>query len=105
MCFECGRYVDVRYYLSVYYQKRIVLEEVTCVVQRAGGAQYFRFFTSVFDVHAKLSAISEGVDNGFGLMMKIHNNVAKAKTSDVFRNIADQRLSEKWDCRLGPIDR
>src|SRR5258706_1211397 len=105
MRFDCGRNVDVGYYLAVNDYKRIVLKILAGKIECSRGSEYRRLLDRVFDLYAKIAAVTQGIDNRLRLVMQVYDNLGNAEFRDVFRHIADQRLAQKGYCRLCAVDR
>ena len=74
------------------------------IVERAGCTENFWFFDCILDFNAKFAAVAEGFFDGFGLVMKIDNDICETEFGDVFGDVSDKRFSEKGNGRFGAID-
>ena len=63
------------------------------------------FFERVIDMHAETRAVAERFHHRFGLMMQVDDEFTKTEFGDIFGDIADQRLAQKWNRRFGAVNR
>src|SRR5437867_5313921 len=103
MGFDRRSQIDVGNDLSVDDHERLIVQKLASFIQGAGSAEYIRFFASVLNMYSELLTVAESANHRVRLMVKIYDDVSYSEAADIFGNIADKRLPEKWDGRLCPV--
>src|SRR5688572_13614716 len=88
-CFQ----IDVGDDLSVDDEKRIAIEELTRVVERATGAEDLRFF-NVVQLHSEAAAVAEGLAHRLRAVMQVDDDLVKAIRGQIFRHVTDKRFTK-----------
>src|SRR6185369_16687113 len=102
--FNRFRNVDIGNDLAVDDKKGFVTEKLSCPVERSGRAENIRHLVRVVNVYSKTRAIPECVDHRVRLVVKIYHHFSKAKFSEVFGDVANERLAQKGNRRFRPIN-
>src|SRR5215213_1764255 len=102
MCLERRRQIDVSDDFAVHDDKRLVLEELARVVERAARAQYLRFF-NVMKLHAEPTAVAECTSHGLRTMMQVHDDLIDAVACEILGDVTDEWFSQDWYRGFGAV--
>src|SRR5687767_2175231 len=102
MRFERRVEIDVRDDLAVDRQKRVVFEELACVVDCAARTEDHGFL-DVTKLNAKRAAVTECRTNRLRPVMEVYNYVVKTVSGDVLRDITDEWFTKNRNSGFGAI--
>src|SRR5687767_6343887 len=93
MSLERGVQIDVGDDLSVDDDKRLLFEELACVVECAAGPEDHWFF-NIIEFDSEATAIPQRAPDRLGTVMQVHHDLVNTITGKIFGDVANERFSE-----------